>query len=154
MFGITFNKPAVIRNMTARQGFDSKIQELLSLLSNKELRIVAKHQDLQDRVVAISKMTPEELGDTLEKDFQLEVDQWPREEIWIHPRKLQTQIPDWFTSQHVGWEFSSQNDDLPKWARTFLMQEVKINIWIRYIEYKKKEAKNERLNNYYDCGYL
>ncbi len=130
------NKQAMVRNMG---GGDSRYQALLNGLSTKEILILRQHPDLIDAVQNIIKMTSVQLLAELKEEYDLEADQHPTQDMYISTEKLEVCIPDWFLTDHSGW-FVSSGDNFQEWARSFLMQEVRMNIWLRYLEHKKGRA--------------
>ncbi len=130
------NKQAMVRNMG---GGNSQYQSLLNGLSAKEIKILRKHPDLIDTVRDITKMTSVQLLAELKEEYKLEVDQYPSQDMFISTERLEECIPDWFSTNHSGW-FISGGDDFQEWARSFLMQEVRINIWIRYLGHRGDES--------------
>jgi len=128
------NKRAIAFNMS--QG-DKTFQNLLDGLSAKEVIILRKHQDLMDKVMGICKMTQIQVEAELREEFNLEIDTYNSHDCWISTEKLEDAIPDWFATNHCGWFKGNHDDEFMEWARDFLMQEVRTNIWIRYLEHKK-----------------
>ena len=139
------NKKAMVFNMSQR---DSEYEKLLSTLSTKELGILQKHDDLIEKVKGITKMTQIQLLQELEDEYDLEVDQYNIENMWLSTEKLEDAIPDWFSTSHCGWFKDVRDGEFTDWAREFLMQEVRINIWIRYQEYKKDHKENPSIGMY------
>ncbi len=128
------NRHAMVHNMV---GGDSEYQALLNGLSTREIRILRGHPDLVDTVQGIIKMTSVQLLAEL-KEYKLEVDQYPTQDMWISLENLEECIPDWFSTNHYGW-FVGSGDNFQEWARNFLMQEVRINIWVRYLMDRKED---------------
>jgi len=128
------NKRALAFNMS--QG-DRTFQDLLDGLSTKEILIMRKHPELLGRVQEICKMTDVQIIAELEDEYDLEIDQYNSENKWVCTEKLEDAIPDWFSTSHCGWFKDARNGEFEEWARDFLMQEVRINIWIKYLEHKK-----------------
>lgn len=128
------NKRAMAFNMSRG---DKGFQNLLDGLSAKEVIILRKHSDLIDQVRDIVKMTSIQLQAELREEYNLEIDQYHSNDVWVSTEKLEDAIPDWFTTSHCGWFKNSRDGEFEDWARNFLMQEVRMNIWIRYLEHKK-----------------
>lgn len=129
------NRQAVIRNMTAHHSYDGEIQRLLRHLNSKELQILQKNLDLVDRVAEISKLETKELREILTLDHDLEIEAYPGS-IWLSVIDLVKRVPENLTNNHTGWWFDNEGE-FTSWARDFLMQEVRINLMVRYIEHKK-----------------
>jgi hypothetical protein len=139
------NKKAMVFNMSKG---DSEYEKLLSCLSTKELRILHKHDDLISKVRGITKMTKVQLLQELEDEYELEVDKYTIDDMWLSCEKLEDAIPDWFSTSHCGWSASEKDGEFVAWAREFLMQEVRINLWIRYQEYKKEHPEGANYGMY------
>jgi hypothetical protein len=118
-------------------------QNLLEGLSLKELRILRRYPDLSARVGEIARMTTPELIEALSEDYKLNPIDCHGGDVWITTRKLEDSVPDWFATEHTGWMVSLTDGEFDAWAQHFLMQEVRINIWIRYMEYKKKNPTKQ-----------
>lgn len=113
-------------------------QGLLDGLSLKELKILRNHEDLLSRLLKISKMSDAELLEIIQEDYNLLSVDLCDGNVWVDTDSLQDNIPEWFNSTHCGWHLDVQAGEFEVWARHFLAQEVRINIWIRYMEHKKK----------------
>ncbi len=113
-------------------------QSLLDGLSLRELVVLREHDDLMERASEIAKMSETTLLETIERDYDLEPQTWQTGEVWVGTEQIEDRIPSWFKSQHCGWYLSFSDGEFDVWARNFLMQEVRINIWIRYLEDQKK----------------
>lgn len=136
-----YNKRLLALNMS--QG-NKEFQTLLNLLSTKEILILRKHDELMDKVHEISKMGVQTVLEKLQTEYALDIDHHVNGDVWIGTEQLEDGIPDWFESSHCGW-FKSLDKEFMVWARTFLMQEVRINIWIQYLEHEKEKAKLDML---------
>lgn len=115
------------------------MQDLLDTLTNKELRILRKHADLRARVLHISKMDTLQIFEELKDVFDLDIEFFNNHDVWISTERVEDAIPEWFDSHHYGWFRSQTSGEFSEWAKNFLLQEVKINIWVRYMEHKKNE---------------
>jgi hypothetical protein len=129
------NKRAVAFNMSKGPG-DLIFQGLLDGLSSEELVFLQKNSDLIKRVRAIAEMSVIEILREFREEYDLDVEQQGDGDFWVSTEKLEDAIPDWFPSDHVGW--FKKPGDFQEWAQKFLMQDVRINIWVRYLEHKKK----------------
>ena len=137
------NKRAMVFNMSHG---DVGYQLLLDGLSTKEILILKKHPDLISWVQEITRMTTVQIIAELQDGFNLEVDEYPTGDLWVNTEKLESFIPDWFTTSHCGWYKDARNGEFEEWAKNFLMQEVRINIWLRYLEHKEDE--NDTVGHY------
>lgn len=134
------NRGAIIRNMAARHSYDSEIQRLLHHLNAKELQILQKNLDLVDRVSEVSKLDAKDLSEILTIDYDLEVEAYTGS-IWVSCTDIAKRVPENLANAHTGWWFGEEPEFIA-WARDFLMQDIRINIMLRYIEHKRREAKN------------
>lgn len=134
------HRGAVIRNMAARHNYDSEVQRLLHHLNAKELQILQKNLDLVDRVSEVSKLDAKDLREILVIDYDLEVEAHTGS-IWISCTDIAKRVPENLANSHVGWWFEGE-PEFVAWARDFLMQDIRINIMLRYIEHKREEAKS------------
>ena len=128
---------------------DSQYQKLLDGLSSKELEILQKNPDLITRVLEVTKMTEVQVLAELREEYDLEVDSFQTGEYWIGTEKVEDAIPDWFKSSHCGW-FLNDTDagGLVEWAKSFLMQAVRANLWMRYLEHKESLGNSPHFGMY------
>lgn len=136
---MSYNYPGRKRDLTRSisQGWPG-LQRLLEPLSTKELAILQKHRDLIERAQQIDKMTLNQLVRELENEFGMEVDPLRNGSYFISVDKPLDFLPERMDGpEGGGWDVANPGGFI-KWAEDFLMREVRINIWIRYIEYKKK----------------
>lgn len=137
--GIPFiNKRAFAFNMS--QG-NHIFQDLLDLMSVKEMKILRKHEDLVDRAMEIAKMTEVQLLAELKEGYSLEIEEYANGDLWISTETLEDSIPNWFSSRHCGWFKTRTHGEFADWARSLLIQDVRIAIWERYLEHKKEKPK-------------
>lgn len=127
------NKAGIVRLI----GKDNKeYGNLLAGLSFQELQILSNHDDLVDMGRKITQFTHAQILAELQEEFGLDIDHFSTNDLWIGTERLDDAIPDWFNSSHCGWFKDRLDGSFLTWAQSFLMQEVRINIWIRYLEYK------------------
>ncbi len=139
MFGNIFpDKRVLVQTIGVTKSGGAIFQGLLDGLSVKELKIILRHDDLMSRLLKISKMSDEELLETIQEDYNLLVTDLCEGSLWVATEPLENNIPKWFDSTHCGWYLETEKGEFGVWARHFLAQEVRINIWIRYMEHKKK----------------
>ena len=121
---------------------DKPLRDLLEGLSTKEVEILQKHSDLVDKTKEISRMTVVQLEAELTEEYDLEIDEHGPEGSWISTEKVEKNLPEWYESNHCGWFRNKANGEFLVWARGFLMQDVRINLWVRYLEHKKDPSGN------------
>ena len=137
------NKGLWLNNLMIGQNGNEVFRRLIEDLSGKELRILRRNQDLIERVTEISRMSVSRMLDTLKEDYSLEIHDCDTGEIWVDASDVNKEFsPEWTKSEHSGWflEFDARferGEHFDVWATRFLMKEVRINIWLRYMEYKK-----------------
>lgn len=142
-----FQKRKAISDMSAGNG---EFQKMLGSLSNREIKILQKHPDLCTRIREIIKMNIAHLIRELKENFDLHIRQAGKQGIFIDIDKLEDRLPDWYQGGHTGWVKSLQSGEFKEWAREFLLQEVRINIWTRYIEHKKNSPTRSAYDYVYD----
>ena len=126
-----------------KPGLDSEVfNDLLDSLSVKELKILKRHDDLVKRVVEICKLTKMGLLQTIREDYGFDIQNCNNGDVWIEASEVVENLtPKWITKgqlPHCGWylTFNGDDNEFAPWARSMLLQEVRINGWIRYMEHK------------------
>lgn len=132
---------------TMSQG-NSEYQTLLEGLSGKELKALRYHTDLMERIKVIANITILQALAELKEKHGLEIDQCQNQDVWVSTEKLESGLPDWFHSDHCGWFLSIGDGEFLRWAKVFLMQEVRVNIWMRYLEHKKNPKIKQQYGMY------
>lgn len=122
--------------------------EMLVPLSAKELVALRKNPELIQRVKAIAIMPKESLLVEIKENFGFEIDMCLNGDIWIDTRHLEDLYPSWVTrSKRLpfgGWylSYDSEDNSFERWARGFLTQDVRTELWERYLEDKLEKMKN------------
>lgn len=136
-----------------KAGLDSEVfNELLDSLSVKELKILKRHEDLIDRVVEICKMSKMELLQTIRNSYGFDVQNCNNGDVWIDAtEEVEALTPEWIKKGQLpysGWYLTFNGDDnaFVPWARNMLLQEVRANGWMRYMEHKLDLAAGEKKN--------
>ena len=126
-----------------RTGLDSKIfSSLLDSLGIKDLKILKKNDDLVERVVEICKMSKMKLLMEIRDKYNFDVQNCSNGDIWIDgDDAVEGLTPDWIKKGQLpysGWylKFNGEDNEFEPWARNMLFQEVRINMWLRYMEHK------------------
>lgn len=130
-----------ISQIVVKTGGGSAVADLLRNLSYKELSILHKNPDLQRRVHDIARHTRPQLLHALSKDFGLTVSDCMTGDYFVgQEQALSDLIPEWLNPLNFGFWVPGGVEDVCfiKWARNFLMMEVRTNLWIRYLEHKRK----------------
>jgi hypothetical protein len=140
------HKNTYVNNLFIPHGCDKETRDLLCKLPLKELDILVKHMDILERVKNIAKMSSLHLDHLMTSQYGLKVDAWSDGDYYLGVTNIEDRAPRWWHSDHIGWTFhTGDTAQFCAWARDFLMQEVRINIWIRYFEHKKAELKSKPL---------
>ena len=139
------NAAGLVHNLASGDG---RAKVLLNTLSGRELRILHKNRDLLERIVEISQTNGVSLWTELHDRFDIEVllcgsgtgDYWANttdERV----KSLPEEFKEWYKATgHTGWYLGTQIE-FNMWAHDLLLQEVRTNLMIRYIEYKRAEKK-------------
>jgi len=148
------NKKVLVDEMVAAHGPTvrtaevSVFQALLNKLADREVRMLRSETDLIERVRQIANYDTSGLLKVLKNDFSLGIEHVAIDcsgtEVFIDIEKLIDIIPDWVDNEHCGWAFNLGRIQFPVWARQFLMQEVQINLWIRFFENRKRVLATTR----------
>ena len=126
-----------------KPGLDSEVfNALLDSLGVKELKILKRHDDLVERVVEICKLSKMGLLKTIRNDYGFDVQNCNNGDVWISvPEETEKLTPEWIEKgqlPYCGWylTFNGDDNDFVPWARNMLLQEVRTNGWVRYMEHK------------------
>ena len=57
--------------------------------------------------------------------------------IWLDTKDLEKRVPPALRNTNTGLWWSNA-EEFSLWARNFLLQEIRINILVRYLDHKKK----------------
>lgn len=144
-----------------KPGLDSAVfNTLLDQLAVKELKVLKRHDDLVERVIEICKLTKMGMLKTIRDDYKFEVTNCENGDVWIDASdSCEGLTPDWIKPQqlpHCGWYLSFNGDDneFMPWARNMLLQEVRVNAWMRYMEHKLDVASGKpgKTQNPFEMG--
>ena len=120
-------------------GADRQFLQLLDELPTNELKILEHHPDLIDAIRDLSHGTLSELRSLLENQHKLEIEGTSIDGYYIDTAKLDDYWPEEASPEEVGYNsWWIEWKDLLFWMKNFLLEEVRINIFFRYIEYKTK----------------
>ena len=132
---------ALAFNMSAGS---SDVETLLQGFSKKELVVLAKHPDFMTRIREIAQMHIGDVMTELRTSFGLDIEMFSEGGVCISSEGLADAIPEWFSTYHCGWYKDTAGGEFLTWARQFIAQEVRINVWIEYLKHKEEIAKAAR----------
>ncbi len=140
---------SIVRNAVPAKLVGKSLHGLLDGLSSKELRILKKHEDLVLKVGRISIMHTAELVKEVKDDFGFEITRCHvRSDLWVNiGEDLLAFRPTWCEQTHFGWWLSVDDGEFDVWARNILMQEIRVNISMRYLR-DKKSTKSSPVIDY------
>ncbi len=126
------------------------MQHLLKDLSSLELDILRGYDDLMERTLEISRMSEKDLLDKIrESHYLLTEHTYGTGDVYVDADTVVESMPKWIDmSGHFGWFLRLVNGEFSAWARRFLMQEVRINLWIRHMEQAKKRKHSEKQTHF------
>lgn len=122
---------------------DPLYKELMRGFSAKELRVLVKHPDLVVAIREIAEADVVDVADRLETDHDLAVDDYTGGRICIGLDRPEEEYPSWIRPEQAGWFKDIAGGEFLEWGRKFLLQGVRVQIWVRYLEHKDKE-KNKK----------
>jgi len=112
------------------------IYKLLMELTTPEIAELVQHEDLITKVGDIVRMTSLALEKTLQERYLLEVTECQTGNYWLGVSdELATWMPDWLVTHHQGYWCETR--EFTTTARIILLRDVRINLWMRYLERKK-----------------
>ncbi len=130
------NQRTVLTNSIS--GGDERFKKPLRAMSTKELVILWRNPDLIVRVKQIVNMFVVDAAAELQDEYGLEIDSFECGDMYVSTEKLEGAVPDWYRPFHVtGWLVSLEDGKFLDWAKDLLLQDVRINLWVRYLEHKK-----------------
>ncbi len=124
---------------------DKEYRKVIENFSEIELSLIIKNKDLGDRLKEISKMKLKQVLDSIRADFKLKIHPYGDAENWIslHELGFFKDLPKWWRTTHNGWNI--RTEDMVKFGQGLLIQEVRINLYLRYIEDTANHKKNSNL---------
>lgn len=154
MYAFGYNR-AVLKSALAIRGTKKpekahRMEELLACFSMKELQILFKHEDLIAKVDSIAGMSDEQLVRAVKEEYGAEFERFHSEEatFFVGFDKPLEALHEKYPTIPLGIYLSLATGELQAWARKLLLHEVRINLWMRYIEHKAKSAKETRTVEY------
>lgn len=124
-------------------------QEMVESLSIKELRILNKNPALINRIKWISLQKNKEELVKIILDYGLETINCQNGDVWIgNKTELDKFSPSWADDSlpYNGYYFNFDKEFAP-WARNFLLQDVRCNIWNKYLEKKLNDRSSKSQKN-------
>ena len=139
-----FNRAESINKLSEKFKTHTATKSLLAELSDKELDMLSDNPDLVEKIHSICVIDYNNAIIILEEDYDLTIEPYRDGGCWIGVENLEPDTPSWFNSMHVGWSVNGTLE-LLDFFRRFILQEIRINLWIRYMQNlnKKKEEKKQ-----------
>jgi hypothetical protein len=160
--GMLANKGVIVANLAVTNGGGNGFRHLISHLSLRELHTLRQNKDLIERIKKITKMDAEDLREYMVKNWGLTVESCQNQDWWVDIESIRKTCPKWARAVVEGHYIDST--DFIKWGCERLMEEVRVNLNIRYIqelraEAKRKEEETRRLQEEQfeaamGCGYF
>jgi hypothetical protein len=136
------SRPALIGNITREKGSTPHLKMLLESLSTKEIYIARQNPDLLTEIDKIAKSPILELVDRIRGEFEVDIMDIDGA-VWVDVKPIKHRVPEKYANSHFGWWFDKEeNAEFEEWLRCFFLQEIRVNIWARYIAHKKERAAN------------
>lgn len=135
-------RAGAVTTMVTKYGGSKDMRSMLQAFTDKEIDILAKHSDLTDEIYKIAIASAADLEDILRENYDLEPVLWDGGDVLIGlSSELEKKVPPWMKSNHAGWVVGAENGEFRAWAQHFFLQEVKINLWARYLTHKRTATK-------------
>jgi len=145
MFGmhqLPFNRGIIVANIAICNGAGNDFRKLIDCLTLQELKILKKDEGLVDRVKSILQLDAEDLREHFVKVWGLSAEECQNNDWWIDIEEARKKCPKWARATIEGHYVDG--DDFVKWAQSWLMQEVRVNINIKRIEQLREAAKAKK----------
>lgn len=130
------------------------LRAMLDDLNFTELKVVQQNEDLNHAIQRLAEASEEEMLRVLKHKYNLSFMSCENGECWIDAEGLEDMEPEWLKEKinHFGWYVG----DLTNWCRRFLLQVVRVNIWMHLLEKSRTEKKSSRKVEDYETngGYL
>jgi len=135
-----FNQKAIAFNLSSG---DPTLLTMLQALPVNELVVLQKNEDLLERCVEIADMDVRELAPLLRDEYSIELAEFGNGEMWADTGGLDDAVPEWMEgrTRHCGWYIETAK--LLEFGQEFLMQEVRVNIYSRYLEHKSEKSGSD-----------
>lgn len=135
-------RASTVSNLVTKYGGSQDMRSMLQAFTDKEINMLARYPDLTDEVYRIAIASMADLEDILREDYGLEPVLWEGGDVLVGvSSELDKKVPSWMKSSHSGWVLSAENGEFRAWAQHFFLQEVKVNLWSRYLTHKRTVNK-------------
>jgi hypothetical protein len=160
MFGrfgtyLGLNRGIIVANIAITHDAGNDFRKLIDDLTLVELRILKQDEDLIQRVKDILELDAEGIREHMVKVWGLSAESCQNDDWWIDIENIREQCPKWSRAIIEGHYIDG--DTFVKWGQKWLLQEVRVNINIKYIaelrDAKKKKAVKELEDDYNDARY-
>jgi len=144
MFGgyLGYNRGIIVSNIAITHGAGNDFRKLINCLSIEELKILKLDEGLIKRAKDILKLDAEGLREHMVKKWGMLVEECQNNDWWFDIEGVREKCPIWTRAQIEGHYI--EGSDFVKWAQQWLMQEVRVNINIKYIEELRAAAKQKK----------
>ena len=144
MFGghSKMNRGIIVANIAITHGADSDFRELINCLTLEELKILKLDEDLIQRVKDVLKLSAEDLREYMVRTWGLLVEECQNNDWWFDIEGVRERCPKWSRATIEGHYVDG--DDFVNWARMWIMQEIRVNINIKYIKELRAAAKEKK----------
>lgn len=136
-------KATLVTRIAKKYGGDTIFSKLLSdNFSRRDLSVLEMYPDISRRILGISRLRTGPLKMFLESNYGLQVDEFDAPDKtgecdwWIGMEGLRERLPVFDRIPRSGWYVDKK--DFVYWAQSFIVREMRMNVLIRYIEYKRK----------------
>jgi len=144
MFGgyLGYNRGIIVSNIAITHGAGNDFRKLIDCLTIDELKIMKLDEDLIQRTKDILTLDAEDLREYMVKAWGLTVEECQNNDWWFDVEGIREKCPIWSRAQIEGHYIDGP--DFIKWAQQWLMQEIRVNINIKYIEELRAAAKQKK----------
>ncbi|KKL98057.1 hypothetical protein LCGC14_1828240 [marine sediment metagenome] len=144
MFGgyLRFNKGVIAANIAITHGASNDFRKLIDCLSVEELKILKQDEDLIQQVENVLELDAEGLREHMVKTWGLLVEECQDNDWWFDIEEVRKRCPKWSRAVIEGHYVEGGN--FVTWARQWLMQEIRVNINIKYIKELRDAVKEKK----------
>lgn len=144
MFGgyLGFNRGIIVSNIAITHMAGNDFRKLIDCLTLEELKILKLDENLIQRVKDVLDLEAEDLREYMVKTWGLVVEECQNNDWWFDIEGIRERCPKWARATIEGHYVDG--GDFVKWAQQWIMQEIRVNINIKYIEELRAAAKEKK----------